>query len=55
MTEKLKPQPKQQNPKPDDSRESKRFIDTARQIEVDESGKAFWRAFETIVPPRSTK
>lgn len=38
---------------PDDPAEWKRFVETARKIEVDESGEAFQRAFEKIVPPRS--
>jgi hypothetical protein len=53
MTEKPKPEPKRQNPKPDDPEQSKRFIETARQIEADESGDAFRRAFEKIVPQKS--
>jgi hypothetical protein len=37
-------------PKPDDPEQSKRFIEAARQIEADETGEAFRRAFEKIVP-----
>ena len=40
-------------PKPDDPDQSKRFIDAARQIEADETGEAFRRAFEKIVPVKS--
>ena len=29
-----------------------RFVETAKALEVDESGKAFERAMEVIVPPR---
>jgi hypothetical protein len=41
---------KQAVPKPDDPEQSKRFIEAARQIEADETGEAFRRAFEKIVP-----
>jgi hypothetical protein len=50
MTEKPKPEPKQPNQKPDDPEQSKRFIETARELEADESGEAFRRAFEKIIP-----
>jgi hypothetical protein len=40
-------------PEPDDPEQSKRFVEAARQIEADESGEAFRRAFEKIVPPKS--
>lgn len=40
------------NPKPDDPAQSKRFVETAREIEADESGEAFRGAFEKIVPPK---
>ena len=43
---------KQPAPKPDDPEQSKRFIEAARQIEADESGEAFRRAFEKIVPSK---
>jgi|1185.fasta_scaffold21404_2 hypothetical protein len=49
MTEKPKSQPKRKNPKPDNPEQSNRFIEAARQIEADESGEAFRRAFEKIV------
>lgn len=54
MTEKPKPSPKGASPKPDDPEQSKRFIEAARQIEADETGEAFRRAFEKIVPPKSS-
>jgi hypothetical protein len=54
MKENPKPEPKLTNPKPDDPEQSKRFIETARQIEVDETGEAFRRAFEKIIPPQSS-
>jgi hypothetical protein len=55
MKTKRKAEPaKQSAPKPDDPEQSKRFIDAARKIEADESGEAFRRAFEKIVPPKRT-
>lgn len=39
-------------PKPDDPEQSKRFVETARELEADETGEAFRRAFEKIVPSR---
>ncbi len=33
--------------------QSKRFIETAKQLEADESGEAFERAFAKAVPPKS--
>ena len=39
-------------PKPDDKSQKERFIETARELEADESGKAFDRAFKRIVPPK---
>ena len=41
-------------PKPDDPEQSKRFVETAREIGADETGEAFRRAFRKIVPPRSS-
>ena len=35
--------------KPDDPEQSKRFEDTARELGVDESGKMFERAVDTVV------
>lgn len=52
MTEKPKPAPKGTDPKPDNPEQSKRFIEAARQIEADETGEAFRRALEKIVPPK---
>lgn len=42
-----KPKPKQ-----DDKEQSKRFIEKAREIEVDESEEAFERAFKKVVPSK---
>lgn len=41
-------------PKPDNPAQSKRFVEAAREIEADESGKAFQRALEKIVPPKGS-
>jgi hypothetical protein len=54
MMERKRPAPKRQAaPKPDDPEQSKRFIEAARQIEADETGEAFRRAFEKIVPSKA--
>ena len=46
MTENRSQKPERKNPpEPDDPEQSKRFIETARQIEADETGEAFRRAF----------
>lgn len=39
-------------PKQDDKAQSKRFIEKARELKADESGKKFERAFKTAVPPK---
>lgn len=36
--------------KQDDKAQSERFIDKARELEADESGKVFERAFKRILP-----
>ena len=41
-------------PKPDDKEQSKRFVEKAREIEADETGKAFERAMNKTVPPKSS-
>jgi hypothetical protein len=52
MKTKKKAEPaKQSVPKPDDPEQSKRFIEAARQVEADETGEGFRRAFRKIVPP----
>jgi len=48
------PETKRRVPKPDDPEQSRRFVKAARQIEADETGEAFRRAFEKIVPPKSS-
>jgi hypothetical protein len=39
--------------KPDDPEQSKRFIDTAREREADETEEGADRAFKKVVPPKS--
>lgn len=48
---------KKSDPKQDDPKQAKRFIETAKEIGVNEDPKAFDRAFKTVVPgsDRSTK
>lgn len=36
------------NPEPDDAEQSKRFEEAARELEVDESGKKFEKAFKVV-------
>ena len=38
-------------PKPDDKKQSKSFVEKAREIEADESEKAFEGAVQKIIPP----
>jgi hypothetical protein len=54
MREKPKAAPKGATPKPNDPEQSKRFIETARETKVDETGEAFRRIFDKIVPPKSS-
>jgi hypothetical protein len=49
------PMPRKPSPPPDDPEQSKRFIDTAREIETDESPEAFERAFKKVVPPKTPR
>ena len=46
--------PAKKNPMTDAER-SRRFIETARELEADETGEAFERAFKKIVPPKKPK
>lgn len=43
--------PKRKEAAPDSKEQFKRFVETARELEVDESGKEFERAFKKAVPP----
>ena len=42
------PVKKDKKPKPDDKEQSQRFVETAKQLESDESGKSFEKALENI-------
>jgi hypothetical protein len=42
-----KPKPKSKN---EDKAQSKRFVETARELGADESGHAFERAFDVVAP-----
>lgn len=52
MAENAKPS---QTPKPDDPEQSKRFEETARQLEVDENGVNFNKAVSSLVPEAKAK
>ena len=39
------------NPPPDDKAQAQRFVETAKQLESDESGKQFEAAVKVVVPP----
>lgn len=53
MAEKPKPQPKRKpQRKMTKAEQSERFTETARKLGADESGEAFERAIDTIVPPK---
>jgi hypothetical protein len=41
--------PKKPKPEPDDTEQSQRFVETARKLEVDESGKSFERAISATL------
>jgi hypothetical protein len=42
--------PRKPNPPPDDAEQAARFIEAAKALEADKSGKAFARALDVIVP-----
>jgi hypothetical protein len=52
MAQRPKAKPKSKDKKNTDTEQSERFTETARRLEVDESGKAFERAFTKLVPPK---
>ena len=47
--------PKRKGPELDVKEQFKRFVETAREHEVDESGKDLERAFKKVVPPNRAK
>lgn len=40
------------NPKPTDPEQSKKFLETAKALEVDKTGKSFISALNTIAPKK---
>ena len=40
---------KKPKPEPDDKEQSKRFVDTAHQLEADERGKPFENAIKSVI------
>jgi hypothetical protein len=50
----MMPSPKKQKPKPKNTskKESERFIETVRELEADETGKALEKVFAKIVPAK---
>jgi hypothetical protein len=44
--------PRRPKPKPDNPEQFKRFIETAREVEADESPDAIDRAFNKVVPSK---
>jgi hypothetical protein len=55
MAQRPKARPKSRGPKDTDKKQFERFVETARKVEADESGKAFELAFEKIVPAKHAK
>ena len=43
--------PRKPNPKPTNPEQSKKFLETAKLVEADKTGKNFTKAIERIVPP----
>lgn len=52
MVRRPKAKPKRKSPKNTDKKQSERFIETARIVGVDESGKEFEKALEKIMPAK---
>jgi hypothetical protein len=49
------PMPRKRAPKPDNPEQFKRFIKTAREVEVDESPGALERALDRVISPSQKK
>jgi hypothetical protein len=49
----VNPMGKKQTPKPDDAKQSQRFVETARKLGSDESGKAFDLVIGVIAPAKN--
>lgn len=45
---------KKPKPEPDNKEQSSRFVETAKALGVDESGKDFDRAMKSVIPPKPT-
>lgn len=54
MAQRPKAKPKSKGRKDTDKEQSERFIETARTLGVDESGKDFERTVKKIVPPKTS-
>lgn len=42
-------------PEPDDPEQSRRFLDSAKEAEADETPKGAEKAFKAVVKPRKTR
>ena len=47
--------PKRKEPELDPKEQFKRFVETAREHELEESGKDLEKAFKKVVPPKKSK
>ena len=47
--------PKRKEPELDPKDQFKKFVETARELEVDESGKEFEKAFKRLAPQHREK
>jgi hypothetical protein len=47
--------PKKKEPTLPPKEQFKRFVETARKLDVDESGKEFERVFKKVVPPKRAR
>ena len=46
---------KKKSKPPDQAKQSRRFVETAKALEVDESGEAFERALKVLSHPRKAR
>ena len=46
---------KKRKPKKEDKEQSQRFVETARDLEVDESEKTFGEALKRVAAPKKSK
>ena len=47
--------PRKPNPPPDNAEQSKRFLETAKALEVDKAGKLFDATISKIIPKKPEK